>query len=195
MDAGIPSMPMRRTDGRGGWRYTLVAAVTLSLVGLLVWLGAFRGGSSSEPTPTLGYVALESHEASDFQVRRIGGGSLSISEPLGAGTPIVLNLWASWCVPCREEMPAIERAAVQNPDVRIIGVAVQDIESAAESFATEVGVSFELGIDDGSVIDAYPTRGLPTTWFIDRSGMIVGQRFGEMSEAELTDRVTELLGR
>jgi hypothetical protein len=90
-------------------------------------------------------------------------------------------------------MPAIGRAALRYPDVEFIGVAVQDTELASRSFAAEIGVSFGLGIDDGSVMAAYSTPGLPTTWFIDRDGLVVGQRFGEISEAELVDRVEMLL--
>ena len=191
-DVGSPPLRTRRSVGGGGWRYPLVVSAILSLVGPLVWFGGYVGGLGAESTPVPGYVSRQPQRAPGFRVQRLGGGTLTLSDQ--AGTPIVLNLWASWCIPCREEMPAIERTALRHPDVRFIGVAVQDIESASEAFATETGVSFDLGIDDGSVIDAYPTVGLPTTWFIDRNGMIVGQRFGEMTEAELTDRVEKLLG-
>lgn len=186
-------MPLRRRLGRGGGRRLLVAFVTVSLVVVLAWAGASRGGPDDGNTPNLKYVSLQPRPAPEFQVSRIGGGNLGISEALHTGTPIVLNLWASWCLPCREEMPAIGRAALRYPDVEFIGVAVQDTELASRSFAAEIGVSFDLGIDDGSVIGAYSTPGLPTTWFIDRDGMVVGRRFGEISEAELADRVEKLL--
>lgn len=192
-DAGDAPTTVPHRVWRRGWRTAVVASV-LSLVGSLVWSGTSRNGTNAEPGPSLGYVSLEPRQAPGFRVHRIGGGTVDIADPLRSGTPVVLNMWASWCVPCREEMPAIERAARLHPDVRFIGIAVQDIEAAAESFAMETGVTFDLGIDDGSVIGAYPTLGLPTTWFIDGDGVIFGQRFGEMDDAELTDRVEKMLG-
>ncbi len=109
------------------------------------------------------------------------------------GRPIVLNLWASWCIPCRQEMPALETTSHDHRDVAFIGIAVQDTLAASELFASDLGVTFDLGLDDGTVATAYPTPGLPTTYFIDRDGMIVGQRFGEMTTAELTSHISQLV--
>lgn len=195
VDASEPSIPARRTTGRQLARWHVQLLAMIALVGALLWFGADRGGLEIESTPTLEYVSISPRRAPSFEVPRIGGGAVTLSERTAHGRPIVLNLWASWCIPCRQEMPALEMISHDYQDVVFIGIAVQDTVVASESFAANIGVTFDLGIDDGTVMDAYPTVGLPTTWFIDRDGMIVGQRFGEMTADELTSHVVGLLSR
>ena len=104
----------------------------------------------------------------------------------GEGTPVVLNLWASWCTPCRAEMPAIDAAAARHPGVKFVGVAVQDDNQAAEDFARELGVTYTIGLDERDEVNAlYPTFGLPVTYVISAEGVILQPIFGELEEAQL----------
>lgn len=98
---------------------------------------------------------------------------------------VVLNFWASWCVPCRTEMPEFDRFAAAHPEVTVIGVAVEDSEEAARAFAAEVGVGYPLGLDD-AIGDLYPRLGLPTTYVI-RDGVIVAKSDGALTFEELED--------
>jgi thiol-disulfide isomerase/thioredoxin len=103
--------------------------------------------------------------------------------PLFVLETVVLNFWASWCVPCRTEMPEFDRFATAHPEVTVIGVAVEDTEEAARAFAAEVGVGYPLGLDD-SIGDLYPRLGLPTTYVI-RQGVVVSKSDGALTFADL----------
>lgn len=115
------------------------------------------------------------------------------------GQVVVLNFWASWCPPCKAEMPDLEAAHMANKDkgLVILGInsTVQDSAEAAQSFAAAQGITFPILLDrTGEVSRQYLVRALPTTFFIDRQGIIrkvvVG---GPMSEATLTSTVRNLL--
>lgn len=105
-----------------------------------------------------------------------------------------MNFWASWCGPCREEMPTFDRVAQKRPDVLILGVAVDDTEDAARAFATEVAVGYSLGIGvDGKILELYPLLGLPTTWFITADGLITNIRAGQLDQDALERLIDQLL--
>lgn len=104
------------------------------------------------------------------------------------GKVIVLNFWASWCVPCRSEMPQFERAwrTWQDQGVVILGVATGDHRENALAFAQQVGVTYPLGLDtDGQIAVAYRVTGLPTTYFIDREGRVARRIVGYVNEGYL----------
>jgi len=127
----------------------------------------------------------------------LGGGQITLSEL--RGQPVVLNLWATWCGPCREEMPTIEKVYRDYKDLGLVVIGLnltsQDSEQAVAAFVQELGLTFPIALDrDGSVSNRYQLLGLPTTFFIDREGVIrsvvVG---GPMSEALIQSRVENLL--
>jgi cytochrome c biogenesis protein CcmG/thiol:disulfide interchange protein DsbE len=121
--------------------------------------------------------------APDFSISLLDGTEFSLSEHLATdGRPILLNFWASWCFPCREEMPALDEAATLHPEVLFLGIAVEDITTEAEAFAEEIDVGYPLAIDETGIVAArYPFLGLPTTWLIDSDGRIVRQISGAMT--------------
>ena len=132
-------------------------------------------------------VAEAGRPAPDFTVPLIGGGSFTLSEQLAAEEkPIVLNLWASWCIPCRTEMPELSSFARANPDVKVIGVAVEDTRPEAEAFAAEINPSFDLAFGDRVFEAAYPRLGLPATYIIDAGGT-VAEVFNGMVTEELLE--------
>ncbi len=139
---------------------------------------------------------LQGELAAPFAVELLGGGEFSLEEHLREdGRPVFLNLWASWCIPCRREFPAIDAAAARHPGTYFIGVAVQDDPVAAENFAEEMGVSFPLAIDEsGSVENAYPAFGLPVSFIISGDGVILRQLFGEVDEAMIDAELATWFG-
>ncbi len=178
----------------------LAAGLAAVVVGAAVVADGL-GGDADEPTSSLSpllEVAQESvgelgadEPAPDFSVRTFDGGDFTLSHHLADdGRPVILNLWASWCFPCREEMPLFDAFAADHPEVLVVGVAVRDDPVAAERFATEVGVDYVLGLDDKDEVEtAYRALGLPATFWIGSDGTMVKREFGpvtlESLEADL----------
>jgi cytochrome c biogenesis protein CcmG/thiol:disulfide interchange protein DsbE len=123
--------------------------------------------------------------APDFTVELIDGGAFTLSE--ARGRPVIVNLWASWCAPCREEIPDISAFATANPDVTIIGVAVQDPETSAREFAATIGATYPLALGTTEFEDAYPHLGLPATYIIDETGIVIEVINGIVNEEILTN--------
>lgn len=103
----------------------------------------------------------------------LDGGSFRLADHLSEdGRPLIVNLWASWCVPCREEMPALSDFAQANPETAIIGVAVEDTIDAASAFGQEIDPAYALAFGNAGFDEAYPNFGLPVTYFLDESGVV-----------------------
>jgi thiol-disulfide isomerase/thioredoxin len=134
--------------------------------------------------------------APSFSVPTSDGGEFSLAEHMANdGRPIFLNLWASWCFPCREEMPAIDRSAQEFPKVAFIGVSVQDSRSDAEAFAEEIGVTYLLGFDEQDAVDgAYEPLGLPASYLISSDGIILERIFGKVTEEDLAEKFATHFG-
>lgn len=161
------------------------------LLAAIAFVAAACGSDDNgEPNP-----AGSSEIAPEFAVETFEGTQWSLSGHLANdGRPVFLNLWASWCFPCREEMPAIDEASNLHPDVAFIGVAVQDSEPDARSFAEEIAVSYPLAFDEGSVEDAYNPLGLPASYIISEDGVILEQIFGKVTQEDLTEKFIEHFG-
>nr|WP_281363385.1 TlpA disulfide reductase family protein [Nocardioides perillae] len=116
---------------------------------------------------------------------------------LGAveGGPVVVNLWASWCTPCREEMPRLEQAAREAADdgVRFVGVATRDAPERSGEFLRSLGVTFpQLSDVSGDLLAELGVPGLPVTVAV-AGGAVVGQHVGPASAQDLADLVNEAL--
>ncbi len=107
---------------------------------------------------------------------------------------MVVNFWASWCVPCRREMPRLAGAARRlNRRVAFLGINYKDQRGDALAFARKTGVPYRSVIDrDGAIGDRYGIFGLPTTVFVDATGRIVGRYLGEMKGGTLDRYLQEL---
>ncbi|MCP3976753.1 MAG: TlpA family protein disulfide reductase [bacterium] len=135
-------------------------------------------------------------QAPDFSLATMNGASFALYDHLASsGEPVLLNLWASWCPPCRAEMPALNEAAARHPNVEFVGVAVQDDPVAAENFAKEIGVSYTIGFDDREeVYTAYETFGLPMTYIISSQGVILEVIIGEVDGARIDTAISTWFG-
>jgi thiol-disulfide isomerase/thioredoxin len=174
---------------------TTVLILTVAVLGLLgIRASAAPSGETTNgriPAPRQGFLAPA------FQLESLNGGSHSLAD--FQGQVVVLNLWASWCPPCRAEMPALQSLYEQYQNQGLVVLAVnmtyQDSVSSAASFVQEFGLTFPVLLDrTGIVGNLYRMRALPTTFFIDRLGVIqevvVG---GPMSELSLQSMVTDML--
>ncbi len=137
---------------------------------------------------------LVGKKAPSFVAPKVGGQLVSLENY--KNKPLVLNFWASWCPPCRDETPGMERIwrKYEDQGVVILGINVQDGEKEAERYISEFGVTFSNALDlDGSITVDYGVTGLPVTFFIDNDSVVIGRWVGSISEDRLDNWVSNLL--
>jgi thiol-disulfide isomerase/thioredoxin len=124
-----------------------------------------------------------------------GGPGFVLPEDL-RGRPLVLNIWASWCVPCRTEMPAFQSVYLQaRGAVGFLGVDYLDEADAARRLAADTGVSYPLAADaKGTEVGKFGVTALPTTLFFSADGVLRGRRFGELDADRLRAAIRSYLG-
>jgi peroxiredoxin len=136
-------------------------------------------------------------KAPDFTLRETNGNTASLGGQ--RGNLVFLNFWATWCGPCRQEMPSMERLYRELGGQGLTMLAVNEKESGAQvsNFMRNYGLSFPALLDvDGRVLAAYRVWGLPTTFLIDANGSIIGMKSGpkEWAAREVVDALRSLLG-
>ena len=167
-------------------RIALPLVVVVPLIGLLAY--GFVLDPRKIPSP------LVSKPAPPFTLTLFDGGRLSFEEL--RGKVVVVNFWASWCVPCREEAPLLEATwrAYRDQGVVFIGVNFQDQERAAREFLEEFGITFPNGPDPGSKIAIdYGVYGIPELFFIDPQGRITYKHIGLIGGPILRGKLEEAL--
>jgi len=106
------------------------------------------------------------------------------------GQPVVINFWATWCGPCRREMPELMRAAKDDPNLVMLAVNVQEPVERVEPFAAEFEMNTPIVMDpQGLLQDIYGVRGLPTTFFIAQDGRVAAVYPGAITAAALAERL------
>jgi thiol-disulfide isomerase/thioredoxin len=100
--------------------------------------------------------------------------------------PAVINLWATWCQPCRKELPAFQEVSTARPDVRFVGVDIAEDAGKARDFLAELGITFDQYLDDRSELtDALGTAVLPVTLVVAADGTVATEHVGPMSAGDL----------
>jgi len=171
---------------RLGLRHLVVAAV---LPIILLAIGAavlvLRGGTS----PT----AIGS-EAPDFSVTDLEGNPIQFAEL--RGRPVIVNFWASWCVPCVEEFPILRDAHERHADdgLVVVGIVYQDRSQAAATFMSRQDATWAAAADpDGRVAEAYGVIGPPETFLIGRDGKIAARALGQFTATWLDEKVAAIM--
>jgi len=138
-----------------------------------------------------GDVTGERPPSSSFAL--LEGGSMAFADL--RGTPIVVNFFASWCVPCVTEMPAFQQVHEElRSDVAFVGIAVRDQVEASKDLVADTGVGYTIGRDpSGDLFTDFGGLNMPSTFFISADGVIVGSKAGAMDADELRDRIAEHL--
>jgi peroxiredoxin len=127
--------------------------------------------------------------APDFTLPTLDGAQFRLSEQ--RGKPVVLNFWATWCGPCQRELPALQKAAEHfGDDVVFVGVDQGEEAAIVQSYVDKLGLTFTIPMDaEGQVGLDWNVQGLPTTFFIDRSGVIRSLWMGEMNSVTLAENI------
>jgi len=158
------------------------AVIVVALLGLVVVLTlAFRrdphdirSGTVGKPAPAFALARLD------------GAGELALSQY--AGKVVVVNFFASWCLPCKQENPALVRVyeRYRGSDVVIVGILYQDSLDSGRAYVRDMGVVWPTVVDDaGRVALSYGVFGIPETFFIGPDGIIAGRHIGPIDEATL----------
>jgi thiol-disulfide isomerase/thioredoxin len=218
----VDETPQRRRVWAGPWRSVVLPLVVVAAIVGAIWYIESRGlpfvedGSSAgsgdygplalppERNPTGRDSSPEKERAApDFLLETLGGGTLRLSDLQGKA--VLVNFWATWCQPCRGELPhlvvAYDRYGQEG--LEIVAVNLQEDEDTVANFVQEFGVQFPVVIDrSGGVADEYRVMGIPTSYFIDRSGVVrsiytgplVGQESRQsIDQSDLAQRIEEIL--
>ena len=196
--------------GRGRWSLglkTLALAFVAALLGLLVWatLAAGRGqslvariGAGKKPAApgfTLEVIWPHAETWPPAAASRVGGEKLALAEL--RGRPVVLNFWASWCLPCRDEAPILHASAVRHGgDVVFLGVDVRDLSSDARAFLRKYKVNYVSVRDrEDKTWSAYGLTGVPETYYLDARGRVVAHSPGAVSARTLEEGIAAISQR
>ncbi len=180
-------MPRTRKD----W---LILTLITAVLGVL-WINATRVKPGDDLTLGLQPAPEPGSPAPDFTLQTLDGETITLSDL--RGQPVVINFWATWCPPCRAEIPALDAVyRAQGGDVVILGVDVQESPATVAAFAAEYDMSYPVPLDpDAEVARLYRVRAFPTTVFVDADGVVRHVVTGALNEALLYTRLTEIAGR
>jgi cytochrome c biogenesis protein CcmG/thiol:disulfide interchange protein DsbE len=185
--------PARKSGRKTSRRKMLIVGIVILVnVGLL----AFLLTQLLTPATTPASDPIVGHPAPAFSLAalRPAGGKSTLSLSDFKGAAIVLNFWASWCAPCKEELPLLEstwkQMQAQGKDVVFIGIDYQESSSAATSFLQQNGVTYPAVLDaSGSVASKYGITSLPDTFFINRNGTVVSKELREITAQVLSSNL------
>ena len=211
-DSGVEERPQNRREWSGAARsLVLPLLIVATIVGVLLYIERLKRGVDTDSTG-YGVVALPDalnttgrspstevgRVAPDFRLRTADGGELQFSDL--RGKPVLVNFWASWCTPCRKEMPEIVRAHAAHSAEGLVVVAVdlQENDAQVRAFAADFGMTFPIVIDrNGQVAESWriggPVEGIPSSYFIDAGGIVRARVFGPMDAERIAQELEKIL--
>lgn len=175
-----------------GWRLWLTVVVLGVAIGSgLGWLTA---GSEGAESPDGGGDMLGQTQPG-FSLPALGGETVDAAR--FDGRPLLVNFWATWCAPCRREMPVLQAASEQHKALSVVGIAMDDAEPVRR-FVEEIGVNYTILVGLDEVIETQREWGnaagaMPYTVLVDADGIIRWRHFGEVTESELAEALGNVL--
>ena len=179
-----------------GWILLGSSIPMLGLIALLAWALVESGGSPGGlgVNNAYGEIQVERKAAQGFSLTLLDGSTVTLSGL--RGHVLLLDFWASWCPPCRQEAPILAQVYLEYQDrgVEFIGVDIWDRREDAEAYLERYGVTYPNGIDArGTVAIDYGVRGIPEKFLIDGGGFLVKKFVGPMSAGSLRAALDDLL--
>ena len=170
-------------DRRGGWTQALAYGLVLFLLVLVGWrLRKVQQGP------------VDRGQAPDFTLTTFDGQTITLSAL--RGQVVIINFWASWCPPCREEAPYLEQTwrKYRDQGVVFLGVDYVDTEPEALAYIAEFDITYPNGPDIGTrIAQAYNIQGVPETFYVAKDGTLRGMHIGPLQPPELDRKIKELL--
>ncbi|MFZ5918455.1 MAG: TlpA family protein disulfide reductase [Chloroflexota bacterium] len=173
-----------------GKRRNLTVVLSIVAVAVLLGLMALALLSPGGGRPAIG------DPAPNFELTLLDGSKLRLSDL--EGQVVVLNFWSSWCTPCRQEAPELQKVweTVQGQGAIFLGISYKDAEDASRAFVQELGITYPNGTDlRGRIGNTYGVTGVPETFIIDGSGRLAHFYWGEVQASELSQRLATILGQ
>ena len=183
----------KRSRARSG--LIILIPLAIALLGLLVVQAcavSFQSTTSDKQGATIGVNVGEL--APDFTLVDLDDNQISLSD--FRGETVFVNFWATWCPPCRAEMPEMESLYQENKDkgVVMIGVDIQEAKEEVLQYVYENGYSWTFVLDtSGEVSASYKVAAIPTSFFIDREGIIQAVNIGTMTKRAMEAKLTEAM--
>jgi cytochrome c-type biogenesis protein CcmF len=192
-----PDAPARRMSALEARRRALWAALgTVLGLATLIATGLSMWGPNPGAVVLPAARPLVGQEAPEFRLELLDGTPVSLSDLRGQAA--VVNFWASWCLSCEDELPALQSAWEEYEDqgVVLVGILYQDDIAAAQGMITEFGLTYPIGLDqDDRIATAYGITGIPETFVIDLQGVVSEVFIGPVTGPELQMAIDDALGR
>ncbi|PTX65076.1 peroxiredoxin [Melghirimyces profundicolus] len=170
------------------WVRRILMLVMVALVGIAIYQTVADDGKKKN-------VEVEK-TAPDFQLQTLDGETLKLSDL--RGKVVLLNFWATWCKPCRDEMPAIQNVYDKHQDkgLVVVGVNIAETQVAVSGFARQLNLKFPIVLDkERKVTERYGIGPIPSSLFIDKQGKVVRKVNGQMNEGQIEGYVLEALSK
>jgi thiol-disulfide isomerase/thioredoxin len=184
-------------NGRLGQIFLLIGGMAVGVgLGLLTLL-YLRDNQPGQPSIDMAQAGRlpaapkTGSAAPDFDLESLSGERLRLQDL--SGKPVVINFWATWCIPCEAEMPLLQESYERNPGLEVLAVNFAEPSTDVQAFVDKHGLTFDILLDPRAIVQTlYRVRGYPTTYFVDGEGVIQGVHIGVLSQRQLNGYLEQI---